>query len=149
MYRTKQGYIKVQAMGHHRADHNGSVYEHVLIMERYLGRALIPNVDDIHHKNGNKSDNRLENLELLSHGAHLSLSKGKAQVDMSNRICSICQSRETGKQKQKIGIRPHWLYDKVTGILICSRCGHKQRRRIARQMKASPAANKAAAFSSP
>lgn len=32
-------------------------------MEQYLGRALLKN-ENIHHKNGIKTDNRLDNLEL-------------------------------------------------------------------------------------
>jgi hypothetical protein len=37
-------------------------------MEQYLGRALFPN-ETIHHKNGVRHDNRIENLELWV-GAH-------------------------------------------------------------------------------
>ena len=48
---------------------NSGRYEHRVIMEQSLGRKLLSN-ELVHHINGDKTDNRLENLQLVSRLEH-------------------------------------------------------------------------------
>jgi len=59
----RDGYVRVLNHGHPRADTNGYVLEHILVMEEMIDRELLPG-ETVHHINGVESDNAPDNLEL-------------------------------------------------------------------------------------
>lgn len=67
----KDGYIRVSSPEHpHAWGSSKYVYEHRLVMEKVVGRYLKTD-EHVHHKNGIKHDNRVDNLELVSDKDHL------------------------------------------------------------------------------
>jgi hypothetical protein len=61
--RSESGYVVEYAPDHPRANMGRYVKQHHLVMERALERYLLPG-ESVHHRNGVRDDNRLENLEL-------------------------------------------------------------------------------------
>ena len=59
-----KGYI-YQYAPHHPRQWNGYVLQHILVAEDKLGRYLLPG-EVVHHHNGNKADNRPENIAVFS-----------------------------------------------------------------------------------
>lgn len=77
---TRQGYVLVRCPEHPNASKgrkSAYIFEHRLVMSNHLKRAL-EDGEVVHHKNGNKSDNRIENLILMTNEEHMRL-HGKKQ----------------------------------------------------------------------
>lgn len=66
------GYVLEYAPDHPRAQANGFVPQHRLVMECILGRLLEPH-EVVHHKNHLRTDNRASNLALMDRSSHQQL----------------------------------------------------------------------------
>lgn len=82
------GYILVYVPDHPAADRNGYVLEHRFVVEQSIGRYLSSD-EYVHHINGDKQDNRLENLEITNMREH-------AKIHMKERLKHAQQSYHAG-----------------------------------------------------
>ena len=94
------GYILIHSPDHPYRNNDNCVLEHRLIMERKIGRYLTSK-DHVHHINGNITDNRVENLELMTRSQHIGFHSKKRYPKYKNKLI--------GKNKNR---------DKITGRFI-------------------------------
>ncbi len=77
---NSNGYMKIfLGMRQPMADSRGEIFEHRLVMAKHLNRSL-KSFEHVHHINGNKSDNRIENLELHPNSEHYTIRKMQAYI---------------------------------------------------------------------
>ena len=103
---NKWGYYEIFEPKHPLAKKNGYIREHRLIA--YNAGLLKDHKMEIHHKNGIKTDNRLENLEVLPKQRHSSITwKGKKRGTWS-------EDRKVAKSKQMKG-NQNWKGSEIIG----------------------------------
>lgn len=95
----KDGYVLKRAPQHPAANSTKMVRVHRLVMEHHLDRFLGPD-EVVDHRNGDKSDNRLENLRVYpKNSAHLSdtltgVPRGTAEQSRERRRESVLRARQ-------------------------------------------------------
>jgi hypothetical protein len=97
------GYVLVPAKGNpmaNRGKNRERISEHRLVMSEFLGRPLYEN-ENVHHKNGDKTDNRIENLELWV----VAQPKGQRPSDLIQYAREILERYERDEDKFSVMYR--------------------------------------------
>ena len=83
-----RGYLLVRLPGHPMANKNDQVFYHRLVMSYKIGRHLLSS-ERVHHIDSNRQNNKPDNLELLSDGAHRRLEYAKREVGKDGRLLPV------------------------------------------------------------
>lgn len=93
------GYQRLNAQGWIMAEYRWislgdgvEMLEHRYVMEQHLGRKLTTD-ECVHHKDGDKLNNRLDNLEVIDRALHTSLHRPRRQP------CRICGADDPHQSK--------------------------------------------------
>lgn len=106
----KKGQALITPLGYLRINVDGKrILHHRYVMEQFLGRKLKKN-EKMHHKNGIKTDNRIENLELYkSHSEHMK--KNHRYLWRDRKISPPYTSKEISNISERVN-RPFGYYTK-------------------------------------
>jgi len=87
-------------------------------MERKLGRYLNPR-EIVHHENGIKNDNRLENLTLMSINEHISHHLIGNQIMKGKKLPKVVRDKISKRLKR------YWVKNTTMVETKCANCGVK------------------------
>lgn len=102
---SKGDYNYAVVQDHPNSNKYGYILHHRVVMENHLGRLLNPD-EVVHHVNGDKKDNHIENLEVhdvREHSRSHGLLKGRKMVDLQ---CPQCRREFTREHRQTHLARP-------------------------------------------
>lgn len=106
-----RGYVMILNPEYPNDNRPQYIQEHRLVMAAHLGRPLLPE-EIVHHINGEKTDNRVENLQLMTQSEHMRL---HVTVDGWSRKYDRCVECGTTERKH-------------AGRGLCHYCSERKRR---------------------
>lgn len=94
-YKTRKGYLVEYHPGHHHADNRGRVFAHIVAYENHTG-VTVPDGYVVHHINGIKTDNRPENLMMMTSSEHT------AMHNSMRKLSDETKAKMTAKAKERL-----------------------------------------------
>jgi len=103
--------------------------EHRIIMEKHIGRRLSRN-EVVHHKDGNKSNNNIENLEIMSRSDHSRLhAPTKTSPKSEEEIVKLRERMRGSKSPTSV------LTEDLVRLILGSKFAGKSSRKVAKELK--------------
>ena len=101
--KKQSGYMLIYRPEHPRADRYGRVFEHIVVWENF-NNTKVPDGHIIHHINGIKDDNRIENLRLMTISEHSIFHNSQRKISEETKL------RISKANKGKTAGEKHYLY---------------------------------------
>lgn len=100
---NNDGYVMIYEPDHPKAIGGGWVLEHRFVVEQYLGQ-ILGRDEHVHHINGVKHDNRLENLEVMDGNDHARLSSQEYRDGVEAMKADLVRYRtELARYREQFG----------------------------------------------
>ena len=95
-----------------------TVLEHRLIMERHLGRAL-RSEEVVHHVNGDRTDNRIENLRVIENSSTHIREHGRERWDTTEAVRLLNEGFTFNDVAKMLGAKPQTIHKRLreNGVL--------------------------------
>ena len=126
-----KGYYFIYLPNYKHSQINGYIRIHRLIYSLLLGRPL-KRTEIVHHIDGNKLNNKIENLKLLnSNSEHYY--KHFNKIKQNKRICFNCKSNKTYMVKRNFGLYPNW-HNINNNNVLCHKCFMRNKMRVTKNI---------------